>query len=239
MDITITIHNPTQLAVDCLDSFLRNREGVEKLIVVNNASTDNSFVGKFIEKADDYVNLTEQVSIGESWNVGIARSTAKYILVSNDDIVFAPGWKEPLLTALEADPKIGVLQPFNTLSTFPDDFPNNYKKRDMIGDIPGDNFIGCCFVVRKSILPELKAFDKENFPDHEEYTYFCDKFYPFGPEDQDFYRRVRHIGYTTKTHFGSYVHHYTGQTMKQIPNFEELKAKGNEILKERWSHGAL
>jgi GT2 family glycosyltransferase len=239
MDITITIHNPTQITADCLDSFIKNREGVEKLIVVNNASTDNSFVNNFRAKADVYMNLVEQVSIGQSWNIGISKSTSKYILVSNDDIVFAPGWKEPLIKALEEDKNIGVLQPFNTLSTFPEDFPNNYKKRDIIGNIPDDNFIGCCFIVRRSILPELKVFDRAHFKDHADYTYFCDKFYPFGPEDQDFYRRVREIGYTTKTHFGSYVHHYTGETMKQIPNFEELKARGQKILDERWKNGGL
>ncbi len=239
MDAVITINNPVQLHVDCIQSLLDHREGIKKIIIVNNASTDMRFIPKIAGMSDEFVTVKDQVSIGQSWNLGIAKSTAEFVLVSNDDIVFAPDWKAPLDKALAADPKIGVLQPFNTLSELPEGFPNNYKKHDMVGNIADGNFIGCCFVVRTGILPYLKLFDQDHFKDYADYTFFCDKFYPFGPEDQDFYERVRQIGYTTKTHYASYVHHYTGQTMKNIKNFEEIKAQGNKLFHERWSHGNI
>lgn len=244
MDVTITIHNPKQIHVDCITSLLEHKEGVSKLIIVDNASTELEFVEEISSITSTFQGtsiwtLDTQFSIGESWNLGISELNSDLVLVSNDDIVFTKNWCRPLIDAMEQDQKIGVLQPFNTVGALPDEFPENYTKVDRVGAIPSSNFVGCCFVIRKSLLTQLKQFDKLHFQDWNDYTYFCDKFYPFGPEDQDFYRRVREIGYTTKTHFNSYVHHYTGQVMSSIPNFEELKERGNQLFHERWSHGKI
>lgn len=235
MDVTLTIHNPPAISIECVKSLCTNREGVDKIIMVDNASSDLTNVHALELMADIVVTLKQQVSLAATWNIGLGISQSDFVLVSNDDIVFAPGWKQPLITALYSDPTIGILQPFNTLSELPENFPDNYIKVQMVGEIPRDNFIGCCFVVRTSMLPHLKRYDKNHFIDWECGTYFYEKFDPFGPEDQDLYRRVRNNGYKTLTHFGSYVHHYTGQTMHAIPDFETLKERSNTIFNERWS----
>lgn len=234
MDVVITIHNPPDISLECVRSLLSNQEGVDNIIIIDNASTDLVNVPALESLADVVITLKNRVSIAASWNIGISISQAEYVLVTNDDILFAPGWGPPLIEALSKDPKIAILQPFNTLSNIPRNFPKNYSKENRLGNIPKDNFIGCCFVIRTSILSELKDYDKKQFIDWNCGTYFYEKFYPFGPEDQDFYRRVKNIGYKTMTHFGSYVHHYTGQTMKEIKNFEALKEENNQRFIERW-----
>lgn len=239
LDVTVTLHNPSLQALDCMKSLAKQTKGVGKIVFVDNHTT--GFMSPFyIMMASKMIYLDKQVSLAESWNIGIEQTISNYVLVSNDDIIFTPGWAEPLIAAMDADPKIGILQPYNTLGAIPENFPDNYKKEDRVGEIPADNFVGCCFVIRKDILPELKKFDNARFfGSQDDYTYFYPGFYPFGAEDQDFYRRVRETGFKTLTHFGSYVHHYSGETMKQIPEFEQIREKANNLYKERWNYGKI
>lgn len=235
IDVVMTIHNPREVSTLCLESFRQHKKGIGKFIIVDNNSTEPDYLSPFYLMADQVVTINKQVSIGESWNLGITESTAPYVLITNDDIMFSPDWLAPLEDALNKDTKIGILQPFNTLSALPENFPQNYHKSSLVGPVPKNNFIGCCFVIRKDILPVIKRFDQTHFPkDADSYTYFYPQFYPFGPEDQDFYRRVQLSGYSIRTHHNSYVHHFTGETMKQIPNFEELKVQSQTVFDERW-----
>lgn len=239
MNVTITTLNPTEINVACVKTLHDNRDGIDKVVIVNNASEETENLDVLRGYADQFIDLGERVSLAQSWNIGIEACDSNYVCVSNDDILFTKGWNVPLTNEMDKDVYLGILQPYNTLQSVPDDFPDNYILEDKVGEIPRDNFVGCCFVIRKDMITALKDFDREHFSDWADYSYFYNKFYPFGVEDQDFYRRVRGAGYKTLTHFGSYVHHFTGQTMSRIAEFEELQHRSERIYKERWEHGKV
>jgi GT2 family glycosyltransferase len=236
-DVVVVVFNPPAIAVDSLKSLRQHSNGLGKIILVDNFSQRNlDRVDKCRELADEYIRPPKQVSLAAAWNLGIGQSTTPYVVITNDDIIYTHDWLLPIIDGLQRRSDIGVLQPYNTLSGLPTGFPHNYKPEDKIGEPPLSNFVGCCFAINKAIYPKLKEFDHQRWPEDLDYTYFYEPFYPFGSEDQDFYRRVRAAGFGTKTHFGSYIHHFTGQTMSTIPTFENTKAESMRKYNERWNN---
>lgn len=234
-DVVVVVFNPDMVALDCLNSLNEHNAGLGRIILIDNASRDKTNVIRLAGLADVHVTLRVQASLAGAWNTGISYSNTPYVVISNDDIIFTRDWLPPLQEAFGADRHLGVVQPYNTLAGLPVGFPNNYEREDRVGDTPRDNFVGCCFAVNKKIYPALKLFDSSRWPDDLDYTYFYEKYYPFGAEDQDFYERVRRAGFKTQTHFGSYVHHFTGKTMSQLEDFHDVKARSNELFAERWN----
>jgi len=100
MDVTITIHNPTQIHVDCIKSLLHNRSYVGNIVIIDNASGHSEFVDEIAMMANIYHRLEKQVSIGESWNIGIELTQSRYVLVCNDDILFTKNWCIPLIETI-------------------------------------------------------------------------------------------------------------------------------------------
>jgi len=203
--------------------------------MVDNCSKDKTNILRVAGLVDVLVTLKSQASLAGAWNAGISYSNTEYIVITNDDILFTKNWLPPLIASFEADKKLGVVQPFNTVGPLPAGFPFNFNPLNVVGPIPVDNFVGCCFAIRRDVIKPLKEVDKKRWPkDAEDYTYFYEKFYPIGTEDQDFNRRVQLAGYTIQTAFDSYVHHYSSETTKQLPNFASIKDQAIEIYRQRW-----
>ncbi len=235
-DVVMIAFNPDEVLVDAVRTLNENSNGVNRLILIDNCSTNKTNIMRVAGQVDLLITLKQQVSLAEAWNHGISYTNTDYVVITNDDIIFTENWMPPLIEALDNDPKLGVVQPFNTLSGIPAGFPNNYTKEDKIDDVPKSNFVGCCFMVRKSMLPEIKEYDKKMWPeDWEGYSYFYSPYFPIGAEDQDFLLRVKNIGYEVKTAFNSYVHHYSGKTTGHMPEFEEYKLKNNDKFVARWN----
>lgn len=237
IDVVVVVFNPDPMAIESMRSLRDHDSGLGRIMLVDNYSTRNlDTVATCRELADVNIRPPQQVSLAAAWNLGIAESTTDHVVITNDDILYTKDWLPPLIEALNADQSIGVLQPYNTLSAIPDGFPHNYQLEDRVGGIPKSNFVGCCFAINKGIYVRLKEYDQQRWPDDPQYTYFYEPFYPFGSEDQDFYRRVRECGFHTMAHFGSYIHHFTGQTMKSIPTFEQTKTASMRKYERRWSN---
>lgn len=237
IDVVAVVFNPSPIAVDSMKSLRENNKGLGKIVLVNNHSTKNlETVVAAQEYADINIDLEEQVSLAEAWNIGISKTENKIVVITNDDIIYTKDWLPPLEEAMNEDPSIGVLQPYNTISAMPENFPNNYAPENRIGNIPHSNFVGCCFAINKDHYESLKLYDEMKWPNDKNYTWFYSPFYPFGSEDQDFYRRIREIGLKTLTHFGSYIHHYTGETMKNIETFSEVRDRSMRMYHERWNN---
>ena len=239
IDVIVVVFNPSDIAEKSLKDLKTYNNKLGKIILVNNCSTKNlSTVVKAQKHADININLKTQVSLAEAWNIGISKSESKIVVITNDDILYTRDWLVPIEKAMTEDSTIGVLQPYNTLSKVPENFPNNYLLEDRVDKIPKSNFVGCCFAINKDHYKKLKEYDKNKWPSDTNYTWFYSQFYPFGSEDQDFYRRIREIGLKTLCHFGSYIHHITGETMKNINTFSEVRDNSMKMLNKRWNNEA-
>lgn len=224
IDIIMTCYNPwekTKIAIDTLFEHTRNF----RLTIIDHQSTDETWDNliKLQDKYPDRVIIMQrppESPLCWAWNTGIDMARSEIVIITANDIVFSPDWLEPILNAFKMGDYIS-LQPYNTLSIIPDNFPNNYKKEAKIDKVPKDNMIGCCFAIHKGRLEEMKKLELyEPYPGR-----FDENFYPYWYDDYDFVYRLQKIGKPLRTVFNSYVHHYTGAGITITPSEENIKIK--------------
>jgi len=171
-------------------------------IVIDNGSTDNSL--DQIQAAAPWamlLPLSQNLGFASGANVGIERALylgAEHILLLNNDTIVAPDFLEPLVKAIDEDPKIGISVPKIYFFTPPSliyaagakwtIIPPRVK---MIGynkpdgpryDRPCDldYATGCALLIHRQVFKSVGTFDP---------MYFMYQ------EDYDFCRRVRKAGY--------------------------------------------
>jgi GT2 family glycosyltransferase len=107
--VVIPSWNSVGLLPRCLDSL--SGQGTElELLVVDNGSSDGS-VGLLKERGVPYLALPSNTGFAAAVNLGAAQVGSRTILALNADTALEPGCIGLLLDALEADPKLGGVQP--------------------------------------------------------------------------------------------------------------------------------
>lgn len=107
--IVIVNWNGRQHLEDCLNSLTKQTYANYEIIVVDNASEDDSV--PFIKKNFPTVRIIhnpENIGFAEGSNIGIRASTGEYIVLLNNDTSVEPNWLEELVKAVDKDEKIGA-----------------------------------------------------------------------------------------------------------------------------------
>lgn len=208
VSVVIVNYNGGSVILECLNS-LQNyiKEITYEIIVVDNSSQDES-----PEKIDNYfpnVTLLRQsrnFGFGTANNIGIAKSSGKFIWLLNSDIYLTSNVLPFLVNRLESDSKIGILGPrlvnrdgsfqlsvskeisilgeFQTLQQVKR--YRNLSTRPLLAqsymyEKPVDIIIGAAMFMRRDVFDQAGGFD-ENF-----FMYF---------EESDLCKRTRNLGYT-------------------------------------------
>lgn len=110
MDVSIVIvsFNAATYLKECLDSIFKFTKIPLEVIVVDNASTDDS-----VKVASGYKNVqvianSDNRGFGAGVNVGLKKATGKYILILNPDILFSEDSVGKMVTFLEAHKDVGL-----------------------------------------------------------------------------------------------------------------------------------
>ena len=187
----IVSYNSASFLPDCIRS-LRS-EGVEDVVVVDNASADGSV--DVVRAADAGVRVVEtgsNLGFGSAANRGVATCAGDYVLIMNPDTVVEPGAVKALTEALDRDPGLAVVGPcmenldgsvYPSVRQFPDltvafghaflglVWPGNpatrrYRMLDWDHDRPAadvDWVGGACMLVRRSAFDLIGGFDEAYF----------------------------------------------------------------------------
>lgn len=102
--------NSSKDIVRCLDSLLNQTHDLEKVVVVDNASSDGT--PDLITSRFPQVTLerkAENEGFARGNNIGIARLSTDWILTLNPDAHLASDWVEKLLSFTEGKPRIGIV----------------------------------------------------------------------------------------------------------------------------------
>lgn len=111
MDVSIIIvnYNACQMIIDCINSIFKYTEGVSfEIIVIDNASTDNSRKYFQNEKRIVYKYLSENVGFGRANNEGYKISKGKYIFCLNPDTILINNAVKILSDYLDLNSRVGV-----------------------------------------------------------------------------------------------------------------------------------
>jgi hypothetical protein len=111
-DVIIINYNTRQLTCDCIDSLRSNDVGENNIIVVDNASTDDSV--NFLSQNYPHVRIVrndKNYGYAKAINIGVSISTADYFIISNSDIIYPEQSIQNLISSYKELDKAGVVAP--------------------------------------------------------------------------------------------------------------------------------
>ena len=195
--IIIVNYDGGEYILACLQSLVNVIDDGVEIIVVDNASADDS--PNLIKRAFPDIRMIcseTNLGFGGGSNLGVRYARGKYLAFLNPDTIVEPGWLESLVQALEAKPNAGLatskillMDDPNRINTCGNNVhitgltlcrgmgqsADTYPKLDEVSAISG-----AAFVVRRDLFDWLGGFD-ENF-----FLYM---------EDTDLSLRARLAGY--------------------------------------------
>jgi len=178
VSVIIINWNAKKFLKDCIDSIQLQSFTDFEIILVDNASTDDSI--NFVKKNFPSVKIIENkenLGFAEGNNVGIVNSTGKIIAFFNPDAVADKNWLKILISAIDNQPKIAAvtgkiyylgneygknavfctwskLDPFSAI-------PTNFHNDEPISCV--DYLSGAAMIVRRDVLSEIGFMDKDYF----------------------------------------------------------------------------
>jgi hypothetical protein len=243
--VIILNYNGAQITLDCVRSVPNLDYPNFRVLVVDNASKDDSGVvlAEGIRAIDDsrielLLNERNEGYAGGN-NRGIDKALAagaEYILALNNDIIAVPGSLAPLVDAMERDRTIGVCgcpivnfgyesdpnlgQGISLYTGITSHWPHG---RDTCQAVDVDYICGAAIMFRAEMLRQIGMFDARFF-------LLC--------EDSDICFRARKSGYRVCFVPGPGVRHHMSQTMSRHRPLTTFVATRNKVWFIR-RHGTL
>jgi GT2 family glycosyltransferase len=222
--IIVVNYNGGPLLRQCVASLLGDWCDDDEIIVVDNASTDESAAE--VEQAFPEVRVVRSavnLGFGEGNNIGVQWATGRYLAFLNPDTVVERGWLDTLITALEDNPAAGLATPKILLLDDPDHINTCGNDvhftglalcrglglhRTALAEAAEVGAIsGAAFAIRRDLFESLGGFDGRFF------LYM---------EDTDLSWRARMAGYRCLYAPGSVVYHqYTLRFGSQKTFYQE------------------
>lgn len=231
--------------LECLGSLLGQGYDSLQVVVVDNASTDDSV--RAIQSLYPHVHLIQnQVNEGyaRAVNQGITWAlsrSADFVLLLNNDTWVEPGMLRELIHVSMDNPQAGVIapkvlhyvQPQRIYSVGDRKYPwspiplhvahnrlDNFKYE---GILQVDYVSGCGMMIRADVIRDVGALDESFF------MYY---------EDADLCRRIRDAGYMILTVGKAHLRHKAATSARRIPvKIKRIKARNRVVFYCRHRHG--
>lgn len=226
-DIIIPVWNMKALTKQCVDSIIRRTDFPYRIIIVDNASGDET--RRYLEDLAGRKDINARVirneeNLGNSKaaNQGIRSSDAEYVCILDNDTIVTDRWLSEMVRTAEADEKIAVVNP---LSNYGAKRPFG-KSWDKIAAgiyqkgrgkyLETAAAIGFCFLIKRRVINDI-----------------CDWSEGYGPgyfEDTEYSVRAIRRGYKIAIAQGAYVVHLEHSSFRKTGFFDELFRKNQKLF---------
>ncbi|MDP5172627.1 MAG: glycosyltransferase family 2 protein [Bacteroidia bacterium] len=208
-----------------LPSVLASTYSTLQVLVVDNGSTDDSVNWiRATFPAVEVLALDQNYGFAEGNNKAIPHIHTPYFVLLNSDVEVAPGWLEPLVSAMEADPQLVASQPkllaWHDKDSFEyagaaggwiDRFGYAFCRGRIFDELEQDTgqydkaqdclwATGACIMLRTEVVKQIGLFHGELFAHWEEI---------------DFCWRAWNLGYRVRAIPQSVAYHVGGGTLPQ------------------------
>jgi GT2 family glycosyltransferase len=180
---------------DCLNSVLRlecDLSKTEILIWDNHSKPDNKiqfkrFLDRLREESDASIQFIEQsqnhgVYTSRDELLSLVHPGTDFILSIDDDVILPPHLLAEWIPLFQRDSTIGVIGPRIVYDDNPretahgagyiDWLVGRYRTMDTFRPTACDYVIGCCMMIRKSVIDRIGGFDRDYYTSHGEVD-FC------------------------------------------------------------------
>lgn len=218
-DIIIPVFNQTALTRDCLKSIAANTDTPCRIILIDNASGDET--KKFLESlAASHETMTlirNETNLGwvKAVNQGLKVSTSPYLcIMNNDTVVKTHGWLSAMVDIAETADDIGLVNPcFEIKATVANNEPW----------IEIDFCRGYCILIKRAVIDRIGGLDEA---------------YGLGYyDDDDFSVRAIRAGFRCVRANGVMVEHLKDSTFSAIFKDDkrlELHEKNKQLFYDKW-----
>jgi GT2 family glycosyltransferase len=224
VSVVIVSYNTCRILDECIASIRQETACAHEIIVVDNASRDNSCLlirDKYPEVT--LIENSENVGFAKANNQGFAIAKGKYFFMLNSDTVILDGAIDKLFGFMETNPDVGICGPRNIgrdgkLQNNCDHFPSFWNTFCYYSGLSGvfqksslfnrcwmrywdygelrdvDRMSGCSLLISSGLYRELSGLD-ENFFMYFEETDFCFRTQQKG-------QRITYLPDATIIHYG-------------------------------------
>jgi len=230
-DIIIPVWNQLTFTKDCIESIMRNTSGEYGIIIIDNASDEET--KKYLETLKAFGKLPvvlirneENLGFIKAVNQGMASSAADFICILNNDTIVAKGWLKEMIDIAGAGGDIGIVNPSSNnlgqkpASGEPVDLYAEKIVRNSGQSVELSAAIGFCMLIKREVIRKIGLFDE---------IYGMGNF-----EDTDFSRRAVKEGYKCVRACGAYVYHRESSSFSKVRTFNEDFNRNREIFEFRW-----
>jgi len=230
-DIIVVTWNKLDYIKECVASILRHTTVKSRLIVVDNASnedTQNYLKGvKGNERVDVQLIFNEtNLGPGKARNIALKQIDADYVCFVDSDVTVTPGWLSKMINLAKGYPEIGMVNPssnnFNQVppkGTSLDEyaqtlvkFKNNY--------IEVGQCISFCMLIKREVVNKIGLIDE---------NYILAMY-----EDTDYSMKASTSGYRCAIAKSSYVWHYGHGSTGRVKKMDAISDKNKARFYKKW-----
>jgi GT2 family glycosyltransferase len=233
--LIIPVFNKSELTKRCLNSVLENSRRVQAVVVIDNASSDDTqtvlagFAPLFAVKRMDYqvVQNEKNLGFGAACNQGVRLAKSDYIAILNNDTWVMFGWDEALLEAIRVK-KLQVVGPFYDEEPWTDSMKERArtfltKNKEQYRT----HFVPILMLFTQNAIERLRFSHGGIFDERFFVTY----------EDTDLLVRINQLGMRYAQTSLCYIWHQSMGTRSQVGLLPEgYEADGLRIFMEKWGY---
>ena len=226
--ITFACYNQVEYTRQCIESMQKCGTPLERLVVVDNASADETWPYLNSQPLGKVIHNTDNLGCGVAWNQGALELQSEWTIIMNNDVVVSAGWVENLIAA-------AVTHQLDIVSPAMIEGPLNYDF-ETLAKIAGAEMRATvrlgwghavCLAVNKRVWKEVGFFRA------------TPKL--LGYEDTLFFHEARLAGMRIGTTGASWIHHFgsiTQSAMKRERGLREADDLGyrynHRLLQQSW-----
>lgn len=231
-DLILLSWNHLEQTRPCLESLFESTAVPCRLLIVDNASEPpvREYLSSVKPKGAirEVIVLQNERNEGFSagMNRGVQESTAPFVCLLNNDLLFTKGWLEEMLAVAEKDVTIGAVNPASST------FGERPRAGESLEAVAGRRRalqaqytevgmgIGFCLLIKREVINRIGGLTKEV-----DRAFF---------EDEDYSARIQQAGLRCVVAEGAYVYHTEHQSVKDVPERRQLFARNQRWCHQKW-----
>ncbi len=227
LSIIIPVCNQSEWTKKTLEQIRETVHMPHEVIVIDNGSTDDT--QKVVKGRAGVRSIRNKKNHGVyvAWNQGCSEATGTHFAILNNDLLLPDGWAERLM----AHDRHAICPTYEQAAIEREDFAKRNARVARNPDVseadrPGmhpKGFAGFCFILSREAWERTGRFD-------EGYRYW------YG--DNDYWLRLREMGFIPFIASDVLIHHYMNKTCKDMDDFLTQRESERRIFLKRWPGAA-